>query len=109
MKHKDSIVLRYLAKTGSELINEMALKHEDGEFLPEITRHAPHLHKLKDKLLTSYCDLVADIREVHDAYIVCKQDGKSKFKTWLKNLEHHKRLENKLHFDSCFIDLGGDH
>lgn len=66
--HKDSIVFTYLAKASSKLINEMAAKHEDGEFLPEITLRNPHLHKLKSKLLASYCDLVIEIGEIFNTY-----------------------------------------
>lgn len=109
MKDKDSIVLTYLAKTGSELISEMATKHEDGEFLPEITLNSPHLHKLKEKLLASYCDLVAEISDIYNTYKLSKKEGRTKFRMWLKNLERSRKLEHKLYFDALHIDIGGDH
>lgn len=109
MKHKDSVVLSYLHKTGKQLQDELAAKHEDGEFLPEITHGNPHLHKIKDKLLVSYQDLVVDLYFVYRVYALDRKTGKSRFKDWLRRLERHRSLEHKLHFDSCFVDIGGDH
>ncbi len=103
----DSVVVSYLASAASRLINEMKNKHDsDGEFLPEI--NDPHLHKLKHKLLASYCDLISEVGAIMHAYKLCKKTGKSQFKQWTRKLAHSRKLENKLHFHS-FIDIGGDH
>lgn len=109
MKHEDSVIISYLAKASSRLINEMASKHEDGEFLPEITLKNPHLHKLKSKLLASYCDLIIEIGSICQTYELSKQEARKQFKAWVKNLERSKSLEHKLYFDSLHIDIGGDH
>lgn len=98
-----------MAKAASKLVNEMAQKHEGDEFLPEITLKSPHLHKIKQKLLNSYCDLVIEIGSICDTYKLSKKDARSQFRTWLKNLERSKSLEHKLYFDSLHIDIGGDH
>lgn len=106
MNH-ESAVFSYLASAASRLINEMSTKHDaDGEFLPEINN--PHLHKLKHKLLASYCDLVIEVGIIAHTYNSCKKTGKSQFKQWVKKLAHSKRIEHNLYFDS-FIDIGGDH
>jgi hypothetical protein len=107
MIHKDSIVFSYLASAASKLIKEMASKHDEhGEFLPE-TRN-PHLHKLKTKVLMTYCDLIIEIGTIMETYTKCRRTGKLQFKQWTKKLAHYRQLETKLHFD-CFIDIGGDH
>lgn len=104
----DSVVFSYLASAASRLINEMADKHDaDGEFLPEINN--PHLHKLKHKLLATYCDLVIEISSIVHTYKECRKTGKSQFKQWARKLACSRKLEHKLTFDSCFIDIGGDH
>lgn len=98
----------YLAKTGSKLINDIALKHEGGEFLPEITLKNPHLHKRKQELLKSYCDLLIGISDIFRAYETCKKEAKIELRKWSKTLKFNKSLEIKLYFDS-FIEGGGDH
>lgn len=98
----------YLTKTGSKLINDMALKHEDGEFLPEITLKNPHLHKRKQELLNSYCNLLIEIGDIFRLYEICKKEAKIELIKWSKTLKLNRCLENKLYFDSL-IDIGGDH
>lgn len=109
MNKDDSVVFSYLASAALKLVNEMAIKHEDGEFLPDITSKSPHLYKAKDKLLASYCDLIIDIGDICNTYKLCKKTARIKFKIWLKNLERSRHAEHKLYFDSSHIDIGGDH
>ena len=86
----------------------MALKHEDGEFLPEITSRNPHLHKRKSELLNLYCDLIIDAGEIFRSY-KCKKEAGTKLKGWVKNLKTSKTLENGLFFDSLLIEIGENH
>jgi len=105
--NNESVVFSYLASAATKLIKEVASKHDEhGEFLPEI--NVPHLHKLKNELLSTYCDLMAEIGVISRTYLHCRKTGKSQFREWSKKLAHSRRLEQKLHFDS-FIDIGGDH
>lgn len=107
--NKDSIVILYLTKTFVNLSEELASKHEDGEFLPHITKHHPHLHKTKEELLSSYCTLIIEIESICNIYSLSRKEARTKFKAWLQKLKHSRRMEHKLHFDACCIDIGGDH
>lgn len=106
--NKECPALSYLENLGSQLTKELAQKHEDGEFLPEITNRSPHLHKRKKELLISYVDLLLDVGKAIREY-KSKRETKEKIKILAKNLKKSKSLEHKLVFDSFLIELGENH
>jgi len=108
MNKTNSLILSYLARAIADHVNNIALKHENGEFLPEITYKNPHLHKRKDELLNLYCDLIIDAGEIFRNYN-CNKETKVKLSNWIKTLKASKKLENNLFFDSHFVEIGENH
>lgn len=102
--------LSSLAEFGSVLMYEIAFKHEDGVFLPEITRSNPHYHKEVGLLLKGYCKLLKEISVIFHSYEKKSQeDADAMIEQWLDKLKDHRSKETKLLFDSMMVDIGGDH
>lgn len=104
---QDSFVLTYLSKASAKILSEVAVKQENGEFLPDITN--PYFYKKKQELLNNYLDLVIKVGDIFKKYEFCKKTARIELRKWIKSLKSSRSLENKLYFDSHFIDIGGDH
>jgi hypothetical protein len=101
MKHND---LAHMAKIGSDFINELASKHEEGEFLLHLTSQNPHLHKKTQELLNSYCDLIAQLSSV---FRKAKDEHRlAEFEVWLDRLQKNRNLETQLYYDVHHTDIG---
>lgn len=92
-----------LAILGSELMLDLAIKHEHGDFLSEIVSKHPHYYKDTVVLLRNYCELIKELAVIFnkpDNEIICQ---------WLKKLSACRAKETKLVFDSFTIELGVNH
>lgn len=101
--------LSCLAEFGSVLMYEIAHKHEDGVFLPEITKLNPHYHKEVGHLLKGYCRLLKEISVIFREYENTQHDIDALIAEWLDKLKAHKSKETKLLLDAMMLDIGGDH
>lgn len=89
-----------LARHHVELMMILNRKHE------YFADAAPHLHRSKNKILSSYHELLDEATEILAAY-PCEKN-KSRLVNWKTKLAKVKKLESKLTFDSL-VDLGTNH
>lgn len=100
----DDLLLNYAAKKGAQLLKDVRDKHENGEFLLELTAQNPHLYKNVQYVLITYCELISEL-----GFILAEKDKKIKMSSWIKKLRKTQTLEKKLFFDCFNIELGGNH
>jgi hypothetical protein len=105
--NKNGILLN-LAAHASELIRELAHKHDDGVFLSEILKDRPYSHRRTRIILNGYCNLLAEVGIIFYKYDN-SEDASKMVEEWMSKLKNHRSKEIKLLFDSISIDIGGDH
>lgn len=97
--------LNQVAQVGREIFKDIANKHEDGEFLPEV--NDPNLHKEKREVLVSYCDLLGELGNiVHER---CKIRASDRFDLLITRLKDNRSKERTLFWKAFNLDIGGDH
>jgi len=99
--------LNQVAKVGKEIFNDIANKHENGEFLPEVTAVDPNLHREKQEVLVSYCDTLVELG--HVMHEECKIKAADKFDTLIAKLKKTRSRERSLFWKAFNLDIGGDH
>ena len=104
-----SDILINLAMLASELMHDLAHKHEDGIFLHGILKDSPHSHRSIKLILDGYCKLINEIGFIFSVYEESKDNAEEMVENWKKKLHHHRSKETKLLLDTISIDIGGDH
>jgi hypothetical protein len=97
--------LNQVAKVGREIFKDIANKHEDGEFLPEVTD--PNLHREKQEVLVSYCDCLVELGNVMREE--CKVRASDRFGVLVERLKENRSKEHSLFWKAFSLDIGGDH
>lgn len=99
--------LNQVAKVGREIFKDIASKHEDGEFLPEVTAVDPNLHREKREVLVSYCDMLGELGNiVHEK---CRVRASDRFDLLVTKLKENRSKERSLFWKAFNLDIGGDH
>jgi hypothetical protein len=97
--------LNQVAQVGRQIFKDIANKHEDGEFLPEV--NDPNLHREKQEVLVSYCDLLGELGNiVHER---CKIRASDRFDLLITRLKENHAKERSLFWKTFNLDIGGDH
>ena len=97
--------VNHVAKVGAEILKDIANKHEDGEFLPEVSD--PNLQREKREVLVSYCDMLAELSGiVHDK---CQVRASNRFDFLITRLKENRSKEHSLFWKAFSLDIGGDH
>lgn len=99
--------LNHVAHVGRQIFKDIASKHEGGEFLPEVTATDPNLHKEKQEVLVSYCDMLGELGSiVHEQ---CKAKASDRFDLLVIKLKENRCKERSLFWKAFNLDIGGDH
>lgn len=99
--------LNQVTKVGRDLLRDIANKHEDGEFLPEVTAVDPNLHREKQEVLFSYCDTLIELGHVMREE--CKITASDRFDLLIVRLKENHAKERDLFWKAFNLDIGGDH
>lgn len=105
----ESLFLENVAQMGREIFRDIANKHEDGEFLPEVTAANPNLHRETKALLFTYCQLLAELGEVFMLHGHCQIKAKKKLSDLKTKLKANRYKENTLFWKTFNLEIGGDH
>lgn len=105
----ERLFLDNVAHIGREIFEDIANKHEDDEFLPEITAANPNLHRETNAVLASYCKLLAELGEVFVLHGSCKISAATKMANLKIKLKENRKKENTLFWKTFNLEIGGDH